>query len=297
MFYLWCTVDNMKGDLPPYSVGGWKADFRYSGALTNSAEHPSILFLIGREFAKTHVIHSQCPCRLCSECVCGVSDPCFMAGQDRQLFATVLNRSRVSVCVALVALHFASRLRKLSVFSKSQLFVGSLILANKFVEDHSLQNDTWARLTSTKVAAINRLESKMLESLGHRLWVDMGIVSLWMERLRMVGYNEKGWRGERDEIGCMAHREGKSVFTTPIQYTGDEVWDVSRDSFRLETSLDVILSCDSTYIARPKTPLGYNMPAVFNATPVHRRILEEEKKASFHKQIRNRGGIFGFMFN
>ena len=70
--------------------------------------------------------------------------------------------------------------------SQFRVFVMSLLLADKYTEDHSYTNKAWATLSGIPVHDINAMEREYLGFFGHALYVSEGDFRGWIETLLAI---------------------------------------------------------------------------------------------------------------
>ncbi|ORX93237.1 hypothetical protein K493DRAFT_284890 [Basidiobolus meristosporus CBS 931.73] len=64
--------------------------------------------------------------------------------------------------------------------SGRRMFVAAIITASKYLEDRSLPNTRWARITGLCVQEINSNERIFLELLNYRLYMTPSLFTWWM---------------------------------------------------------------------------------------------------------------------
>ncbi|KAG0212439.1 hypothetical protein BGX31_001501 [Mortierella sp. GBA43] len=64
-----------------------------------------------------------------------------------------------------------------------RFFTGALILANKFLDDNTFTNKTWADITGMKIKDVNHLEMQFLNGIDFRLFTSSGHYSEWLASL------------------------------------------------------------------------------------------------------------------
>ncbi|KAG0075352.1 hypothetical protein BGZ90_009978 [Linnemannia elongata] len=67
--------------------------------------------------------------------------------------------------------------------SEFRLFTGALILANKFLDDNTFTNRTWANITGITVKEVNYIELQFLQGIGFRLFTRSYDYSEWLASL------------------------------------------------------------------------------------------------------------------
>ncbi|KAF9272462.1 hypothetical protein BGZ68_002380 [Mortierella alpina] len=64
-----------------------------------------------------------------------------------------------------------------------RFFTGALILANKFLDDNTFTNKTWADITGMKIKDVNHLEMQFLNGIDFRLFTSPAHYSEWLANL------------------------------------------------------------------------------------------------------------------
>ncbi|KAF9923904.1 hypothetical protein FBU30_006065 [Linnemannia zychae] len=67
--------------------------------------------------------------------------------------------------------------------SEFRLFTGALILANKFLDDNTFTNKTWANITGISVKEVNYIELQFLQGIGFRLFTRSCDYTEWLASL------------------------------------------------------------------------------------------------------------------
>lgn len=97
----------------------------------------------------------------------------------------VISTTRISSTVAMLGLSYIYRLKLhnpqlvATPGSEHRFFVVGLILANKFTDDNTYLNKTWAEVVKIPVAEINQMEREFLISLGWDLAVTLERFEAW----------------------------------------------------------------------------------------------------------------------
>lgn len=107
----------------------------------------------------------------------------------------VLKTTKISCTVLILSLkfaqHFLHRIRStpkrcLAGLESNQfrLFVTSLLLADKYSEDHPYTNKSWASLSGLPVEDINIMERSFLDTIGHELYLSEAEFRNWTKSLQ-----------------------------------------------------------------------------------------------------------------
>ncbi|ORY07611.1 hypothetical protein K493DRAFT_197494, partial [Basidiobolus meristosporus CBS 931.73] len=112
-----------------------------------------------------------------------------MAGPSitfRDFCKAVFIRSEVSPSVIFLGLKYVQRLTKYcpdvrgEEGSECRLFVISLIISHKMLEDSTYTNQTWSELTRIPVSELNQMEAEFLHSIKYRLHIPEEEYSQWL---------------------------------------------------------------------------------------------------------------------
>ncbi|KAF9406699.1 hypothetical protein BGZ94_002985 [Podila epigama] len=111
----------------------------------------------------------------------------------RKFSLDVLSATLLSPSVILLALKYIQKLMaNLQSTNKIvntgdgaeyRFFTGALILANKFLDDNTFTNKTWADITGMKIKDINHLEMQFLSGIDFRLFTSLAEYSDWLAAL------------------------------------------------------------------------------------------------------------------
>ncbi|RKO88277.1 hypothetical protein BDK51DRAFT_49692 [Blyttiomyces helicus] len=110
-------------------------------------------------------------------------------------FDAILSRTRTSLPVVMLALHFTHRLRlalvgapsattSLCIVRRSLLI--ALVLADKVLNDDQLSNAAWAKVAGVSVGEVNRLERRALGLLDFDLFLSEGQYARWLRTVERV---------------------------------------------------------------------------------------------------------------
>ncbi|WVQ80281.1 hypothetical protein IAT38_002386 [Cryptococcus sp. DSM 104549] len=98
--------------------------------------------------------------------------------------ARLLQITMVSHSVTLVALLYIYRLKMRNAFystpgSEHRPFVAALMLGNKYLDDNTYTNATWAELANINILEVNKMETEFLAGLNYQLGVEMSEYERW----------------------------------------------------------------------------------------------------------------------
>ncbi|ORY01002.1 hypothetical protein K493DRAFT_195771, partial [Basidiobolus meristosporus CBS 931.73] len=104
----------------------------------------------------------------------------------RDFFKEVITRSQVSPSVIFLGLKYIQRLTKYrpgicgEEGSECRLFVISLMISHKMLEDSTYTNQTWSELTFIPVSELNQMEGEFLYSIRYDLHMPEEAFSQWL---------------------------------------------------------------------------------------------------------------------
>ncbi|KAF7306234.1 hypothetical protein MIND_00414000 [Mycena indigotica] len=137
--------------------------------------------------------------------------PPFVAFTQKLLETTQLSQSAI-----VLALHFIHRLRQRNrgipaqAGSEFRVCVAGLMMANKFLDDNTYTNATWASVSSIPLAQINTMEREFLAGCDYALYVSRKVYEDWGRLLRgLVGARARERERERGRRHAMHHRGGR----------------------------------------------------------------------------------------
>ncbi|MCJ1478852.1 hypothetical protein MMC13_007536 [Lambiella insularis] len=116
----------------------------------------------------------------------------------RKWVTTILSTTQVTQNVILLALMFIYRLKKLNPTVKGKpgsefrLLTVALMLGNKFLDDNTYTNKTWAEVSGISVQEIHIMEVEFLSNMRYTLYVSEEEWALWHQKLgRFWDYFDK----------------------------------------------------------------------------------------------------------
>ncbi|KAF9431950.1 hypothetical protein BGZ76_011478 [Entomortierella beljakovae] len=161
-------------------------------------------------------VSSSCPCDICNrvsphspERSTNVPTPVYQRPTHRRVISEsdivqpkpmfrkfcldVLSATLLSPSVILLSLKYIQQLMKNLKESNKivntgdgaeyRFFTGALILANKFLDDNTFTNKTWADITGMKIKDVNHLEMQFLNGIDFRLFTSPQSYSEWLANL------------------------------------------------------------------------------------------------------------------
>ncbi|KAJ6505541.1 hypothetical protein C8R45DRAFT_817405, partial [Mycena sanguinolenta] len=97
----------------------------------------------------------------------------------------LLETTQVSQSVIVLALHYIHRLRQRNAGTPAQpgsefrVAVAGLMMANKFLDDNTYTNATWAAVSLIPLAQINTMEREFLLGCSYNLYVSKRVYEDW----------------------------------------------------------------------------------------------------------------------
>jgi hypothetical protein len=107
----------------------------------------------------------------------------------RKWVTTILSTTQVSTNVVLLALMFIYRLKKLNPTVKGKpgseyrLLTVALMLGNKFLDDNTYTNKTWAEVSGISVSEIHIMEVEFLSNMRYTLYASKEEWNAWEKKL------------------------------------------------------------------------------------------------------------------
>ncbi|KAI5241927.1 hypothetical protein E4T42_07844 [Aureobasidium subglaciale] len=107
----------------------------------------------------------------------------------RKWVTTILSTTQVTQNVIILALLFVYRLKKLNPSVKGKpgseyrLLTVALMLGNKFLDDNTYTNKTWAEVSGISVAEVHIMEVEFLSNMKYALFTSAEEWGLWQSRL------------------------------------------------------------------------------------------------------------------
>ncbi|OAD81343.1 cyclin, partial [Phycomyces blakesleeanus NRRL 1555(-)] len=89
----------------------------------------------------------------------------------------LIKATQISCACIVLALYYVNRLREAypfvqgSIGSEVRLFTTALVLANKYLDDNTFTNKTWADVSHIPVHELNIMEVEFLSALNYRIHV------------------------------------------------------------------------------------------------------------------------------
>lgn len=110
----------------------------------------------------------------------------------KQFITNVIRHTQLPATAVSLALYYILRLKRLSARpivgnanSEYRVFSVALMLANKFLDDNTFTNKTWAEVTHLPLKEISAMEIEFLGNMNYNLNVDPEDWALWQSRLKV----------------------------------------------------------------------------------------------------------------
>ncbi|KAJ7474021.1 hypothetical protein FB451DRAFT_1398028 [Mycena latifolia] len=139
----------------------------------------------------------------------------------------LLETTQVSQSVIVLALHYIHRLRARNAGTPAQpgsefrVAVAGLMMANKFLDDNTYTNATWAAVSLIPLPQINTMEREFLAGVSYNLYVSKGVYEDWGRLLRglVAVRRERGLRRRAGHLYREPHGGHAHVHATPRRNT------------------------------------------------------------------------------
>ncbi|KAI1308438.1 hypothetical protein EDD11_004289 [Mortierella claussenii] len=138
-----------------------------------------------------------------------------------------------------------------------RFFTGALILANKFLDDNTFTNKTWADITGMKIKDVNHLEMQFLNGIDFRLFTSSSHYSEWLANLTQF---TSMYMPSQHPVACQQQAAAAQSPISPMDHTSAPV-DLVSSSVRphgsgselaqnghMDTTLPLSMASISSYI-------------------------------------------------
>ncbi|CAO3572440.1 unnamed protein product [Mortierella alpina] len=98
-----------------------------------------------------------------------------------------------------------------------RFFTGALILANKFLDDNTFTNKTWADITGMKIKDVNHLEMQFLNGIDFRLFTSPAHYSEWLANLTQF---TGAYMPSQHLVACQQQTSAAQSPISPMEDTG-----------------------------------------------------------------------------
>ena len=140
----------------------------------------------------------------------------------RKWVTTILSTTQVTQNVILLALMFIYRLKKLNpgvkgkVGSEFRLLTVALMLGNKFLDDNTYTNKTWAEVSGISVLEIHIMEVEFLSNMRYTLYVSEVEWNAWHVKLgKFWSYFDKACRTSPEAASRLLSPPTSSLISPP----------------------------------------------------------------------------------
>jgi hypothetical protein len=178
-----------------------------------------------------------------------------------------------------------------------RMFLASLVLASKFVQDKTYRNSAWAKIAGLPVAEVNAAERIFLELIGYKLYISQPMFEQWHHLLHMhVERKTQNQPTNLLDLACLpfansqntlVHRPapsstGWTVVLSPTTFLPPQLASLKKQD--CECQPDTIgrkrrhqeylmpsppLSCNSSSPAHPPPVLSTSLPSSSSSSPMH----------------------------
>ncbi|ORX92532.1 hypothetical protein K493DRAFT_316533 [Basidiobolus meristosporus CBS 931.73] len=111
----------------------------------------------------------------------------------------VLNHIRMSPATVILALKYVQKLRKMNrsmrgeLGSEYRIFIVSMMLAAKFLEDITYTSQSWSTITGMPTREIAVMEREFLAGLKYELHISNSAFLHWFQTVQMYCINQQQW--------------------------------------------------------------------------------------------------------
>ncbi|KAF9985029.1 hypothetical protein BGZ75_003390 [Mortierella antarctica] len=134
-----------------------------------------------------------------------------------------------------------------------RFFTGALILANKFLDDNTFTNKTWADITGMKIKDVNHLEMQFLNGIDFRLFTSPAHYSEWLANLTQF---TGAYMPSQHLVACQQQTSAAQSPISPMEDTGLTVGMPSATARQLAPSGAGI------YSIQPSAPTALSMASI-----------------------------------
>ncbi|WWC66688.1 uncharacterized protein I206_100592 [Kwoniella pini CBS 10737] len=138
-----------------------------------------------------------------------------------QFVSRMLTVTSVSHSVTIVALLYIYRLKMRNGFfstpgSEQRPFIAGLMLGNKYLDDNTYTNATWAELAGMTLPEVNKMESEFLSGLDYQLGVSVEEYTRWKNLLDGFMTTRAPHSGTSRHLRQVSNAKSPLTTTTPI---------------------------------------------------------------------------------
>ncbi|KAF9563272.1 hypothetical protein EC968_004969 [Mortierella alpina] len=135
-----------------------------------------------------------------------------------------------------------------------RFFTGALILANKFLDDNTFTNKTWADITGMKIKDVNHLEMQFLNGIDFRLFTSPAHYSEWLANLTQF---TGAYMPSQHLVACQQQTSAAQSPISPVDDTGT----IGLPS---ATARQLAPSGTGIYSSQPSAPAALSMASISN---------------------------------
>ncbi|RCH90719.1 hypothetical protein CU098_006993 [Rhizopus stolonifer] len=173
------------------------------------------------------------------------------------LLATQLKDSAVFLCLKYIANLLQANPRvEGAEGSEYRLFIVALMLANKFLDDHTYTNQSWSEVSGMKVEDLNIMEAEFLVAIDYKLFVRAQEFAIWKilldtcrqkyqinpmdsaENRQKAVYNTLNTLGLYDSRQEVTQNQPEKVFQEQVYEEKEEIDHIARITGLLERSYE-----------------------------------------------------------
>ncbi|PWN53110.1 hypothetical protein IE53DRAFT_213407 [Violaceomyces palustris] len=182
----------------------------------------------------------------------------------------MLNTTQVSNSVVILALMYIHRLKSKHPELRGQegsefrLFVTALMLANKFLDDHTYTNKTWSELSGIELKDVTKMEIEFWMGLSMRIYVSEADFRNWLKMLETLGE-----RRQHAILSIMRRNHEEARRQASHTQHQQNLASVSLASYRASHQSRPRLAADSTSAACTRTPDIVEAPYGIVTPPFH----------------------------
>lgn len=125
----------------------------------------------------------------------------------------ILQQSKISLytlkCAIIYFVRISRQLQdkrwetKIRLFCGRRMFLGSVIIASKYLYDRTYSNSMWAKLLGLDIKEVNNIQMDFLEALNYDLYISKELDCIWTQMLEnFISYLKvKNEENSKDELG------------------------------------------------------------------------------------------------
>lgn len=202
----------------------------------------------------------------------------------RQFVSSVIEYTQLLPVAVSVSLLYILRLKQLSPKaivgnpnSEYRVFTVGLMMANKFLDDNTYTNKTWAQVTKLPLAEVSTMEIEFLSNLGYNLRIAPQEWNSWSRDL-------KRWLSVHKQF-CEGQTKQRKQYSPPPSFYSKFKW-----SGAAKAAPEYVEDTD-TPSPSSITSLTPTYPSVSPQTPPmeRKRQLDEYEDTHRHKRVNNSG--------